>query len=245
MPALNAATLLTAWEQGVSQRPVPRALMLLGMTWPERSQEEWANVSIGERDGYLLRLRGQIFGSQIEAIAVCPKCGERVQLEFSTEAIGAGVSELSSSNRLLHVEADGFEVDCRLPTSADLIAMTSCGDVDGREFLLGRCIAIVRRDGAVVDQGALPDQLVKAVIDEMAQADQQAEVRIALACPVCPHRWSMLFDILLYLWNEINDWAQRLLTEVHALASAYGWSERDILAMSARRRRLYLEMLGS
>lgn len=219
--------------------------MLLGMTWPERSAEEWANVSIGERDRHLLRLRDQLFGTQIDAVAVCPNCGERVQLEFSTQAIRADSSEPSSSKRLFHVEADGLEVDCRLPTSADLIAMTSCGDGDGREFLLRRCIAIVRRDGAVVDRGALPDQLVKAVIEEMAQADQQAEIRIALACPVCLHRWSMLFDILLYLWNEINDWAQRLLTEVHALASAYGWSEGDILAMSARRRRLYLEMLGS
>jgi len=54
----------------------------------------------------------------------------------------------------------------------------------------------------------------------------------------------MTFDILTYLWSEIEDWAQRLLLEVHTLALAYGWSERDILAMSPRRRRLYLEMVG-
>jgi hypothetical protein len=34
-----------------------------------------------------------------------------------------------------------------------------------------------------------------------------------------------------------------VLREVHILASAYGWREDDILAMSPARRRIYLEML--
>jgi hypothetical protein len=37
--------------------------------------------------------------------------------------------------------------------------------------------------------------------------------------------------------------ARRLLIEVHSLASAYGWSETDILSMSEPRRALYLEMV--
>jgi len=91
----------------------------------------------------------------------------------------------------------------------------------------------------------LPDEVVNAVLAEMAQADPQADVQVALACPACRHHWSVAFDILAYLWSEIDDWAQRLLREIHALASGYGWSERDILALSARRRRTYLEMLGA
>ncbi len=55
----------------------------------------------------------------------------------------------------------------------------------------------------------------------------------------------MPFDILSYLWTEIEDWAQRLLVDVHTLAVSYGWSERDILALSPRRRRMYLELLGA
>jgi hypothetical protein len=79
----------------------------------------------------------------------------------------------------------------------------------------------------------------------MAEADPQAEVRIALSCPGCSNQWSSVFDIVAFLWGEIEDWAQRLLLEVHALASAYGWSERDIVAMGPRRRRFYLEMVHS
>ena len=44
---------------------------------------------------------------------------------------------------------------------------------------------------------------------------------------------------------ELATQAKRLLREVHFLARAYGWREADILAMSARRRQAYLEMVGA
>jgi hypothetical protein len=55
----------------------------------------------------------------------------------------------------------------------------------------------------------------------------------------------MVFDVVSYLWGEIEDWAERLLRDVHSLAAAYGWSERDIVGMSALRRRLYLELANA
>ena len=38
-------------------------------------------------------------------------------------------------------------------------------------------------------------------------------------------------------------WAVRLLGEVHELASAYGWREHDVLALSPWRRQAYLQMV--
>ncbi|HUD55174.1 MAG TPA: hypothetical protein VMR02_08095 [Terracidiphilus sp.] len=43
--------------------------------------------------------------------------------------------------------------------------------------------------------------------------------------------------------TQIEARARRLLYEVHTLAAAYGWSEREILSLSAPRRALYLEMV--
>ena len=45
-------------------------------------------------------------------------------------------------------------------------------------------------------------------------------------------------------WLEIDAWARRTLRDVHALASAYAWSERDVLALSPTRRTLYRELCG-
>jgi len=81
------------------------------------------------------------------------------------------------------------------------------------------------------------------MLARMAKADPQAEVLITMQCPACPHQWSAPLDIGAFFWAELNAWATRMLREVHLLAAAYGWREPDILALSPRRRQLYLEML--
>jgi hypothetical protein len=77
----------------------------------------------------------------------------------------------------------------------------------------------------------------------LAEADPLAETLLKLRCAVCSHEWQEPLDIADYLWSEIEARARRLLIEVHSLASAYGWSEADILALSEPRRRLYLDMV--
>lgn len=243
MLALNATSLLTAWEQGVSQHPLQRAVTLLALAWPQKSVDEWTRVSIGERDRQLLQLRHELFGSRFEAIANCPKCGERLELVFSTQDLLTQVAEASTSPELLRLKSGSYEVDYRLPTTADLFAVAENPN-QARELLLERCVE-AQKDGVAVSASALPGTVIKQLGKKMADADPQAEVQIVLDCPACSHHWPTIFDILSYLWGEIEDWAQQILHDVHSLASVYGWSERDILSMSATRRRLYLELSGA
>lgn len=239
MSALNATNLLAAWEQGVAQHPLQRAVTLLNLAWPQKSAAEWANVSIGERDRQLLRLREKLFGSQLEATASCPKCGSKLELTFTARDLQITAAEPFATERLRLVLGD-YEIDYRLPTTADLLEAAS-GPHQALEVLLDRCIA-ARHQGNCVPATALPPPVVELVGTKMAEADPYAEIQIGLDCAGCSHRWSMLFDVVSYLWSEVEDWAVRLFRDVHALASAYGWSERDIIEMSARRRRLYLEL---
>ena len=241
MLALNATNLLTAWEQGIAQHPLQRAVTLLALAWPEKTTDEWAGVSIGERDRGLLQLRETLFGAKFEAIASCPKCSERLELTFSTQDLLARGATTASEP--LRLTSGGYEVDYRVPTTDDLLAVAG-NPGQARELLMERCVE-ARNDGVAVSASALPDEVVRLLGQKMADADPQAEVQILLTCPACSHHWPTVFDILSYLWGEIEDWAQRLLQDVHSLASAYGWSERDILSMSATRRRLYLEMVGA
>jgi len=114
--------------------------------------------------------------------------------------------------------------------------------------LLARCIIDVKRadsDGGEVAVEILPAPIADAIAARMSEADPQADVELSLTCPACGHAWLQPFDIASYLWAEIGDWAKRVLREVHALALAYGWDEADILAMSAQRRRMYLQMTGA
>jgi hypothetical protein len=266
-PAMNAAVLLAVWEEGVFLSPIQRGLKLLATAWPEFSADEWARASIGVRDERLLTMREELFGSQLEATTTCPKCGERVETSFSLENIRVPHSvptspalrdrqaleatmetpEHGDSTLVvakIKVETCGYQVECRLPTSADVLEVTKVVN-GGRDGLLERCVQVAKNGSGAINPRELPEEVIRAITEEMVRADPQADVRVELVCPVCQHRWSMIFDILSYLWNEIDDWSQRILREVHSLATAYGWSEREILGMSARRRRLYLEIIGT
>ena len=78
----------------------------------------------------------------------------------------------------------------------------------------------------------------------MAACDPLADIRLELCCAACEHRWSLALDPVTFLWARVAEHARLLLREVHTLAWAYGWQEADILAMSARRRQYYLDMVA-
>lgn len=78
----------------------------------------------------------------------------------------------------------------------------------------------------------MPETALQAMVQEMDHVDPQSNLEINLTCPACGHCWAALFDIVSFLWAEINNWAERTLRTVHLLARAYGWREADILALS-------------
>jgi hypothetical protein len=113
-----------------------------------------------------------------------------------------------------------------------------------RRVLLERCLLSARAGAEERSLGQLPPEFVAAMVDEMERADPQADVRLNLRCPRCGRGWQPQFDITSFFWEELNAWAYRVLREVHTLASAYGWREADVLALSPWRRQVYLELVG-
>lgn len=241
MRALSASELLDAWERGLAEQPIEQGLTLLAAACPESSFEELAQLSIGRRDAQLLELREMIFGSQLASLASCSRCEQRLELNFA-------VADITPQLQREHVELltftrDWYEIQFRLPNSADLIQMTGWETSEARFLLFGRCLIEARHKGEMRSIDDLPPEIIEAVVEQMAEADPQADIHLALNCPACGHSWQAPFDIGAFLWAEVNTWARRLLRDVHALASQYGWFESDILRMSEQRRRFYLEMI--
>jgi hypothetical protein len=244
MQALSASNLLRVWERALGRTPPERALALLSAACPEMSQEELAALSVGRRDRLLIALREQTFGARMTSLAACDACGESLELSFDVSDISAG-DEQPQPPAELSVEREGYEARFRLPNGADLVAVARSGDEEAaRAGLLERCVLSASREGARVAPVELPRSVVDAIESRMSDADPQADVRLALDCPACGRNFLAAFDVAAYFWSEINAWAYRLLGEVHSLASAYGWREEDILALSPRRRHVYLEMVG-
>jgi hypothetical protein len=244
MRALTAAQLLAAWEQAHHRPPAARALVLLAAAWPETAPETLARLSVGQCDARLAALREQTFGPTMAGLAACPACGQRLELSFNLDDVRVA-PPAAAPPEVLTVDHDGCRVRFRLPTIHDLDALSAEGaePVQARERLLARCLLAVEINPP--QAGApLPAAVVEAVAARMAEADPQADVRLALTCPACRHAWEALFDIAAYFWQELDAWARRLLSQVHRLALAYGWDESAILALSPFRRQAYLEMIA-
>lgn len=240
MRPLSAAQLLEAWERGLGETRWRRALPLLAAS-SDSSPEGVAVLSVGERDRRLLKLREWVFGSELGSVANCDGCGERLEWTVDTKSVLAVQPALTDGA----FTRDDYEIAFRLPNTLDLEAVAQSADADvGRAVLLQRCVTSATKAGVEVGPGELPEAITEALAERMAEVDPQADVQMDLTCPACGHQWQALFDIESFFWTELQSWAQRILSEVHLLACAYGWREKDILELSAWRRQFYLGLVS-
>jgi hypothetical protein len=234
MRTVTAQRLLDVWEQGATSGTLARAALLLSVCG-QGEPDSVEQLPIGRRDALLLELRARLFGPEISCVADCPSCSEVLELRLPVAGLLAGApSEATDRGR---VEIDGTAVEFRLPNSADLAAIADVPDaVDARRRLFDRCL--------LATPWPADDRTIGMVAAEMSRLDPHADIQIALDCPSCRHHWTSALDILPILWAEVTVWAHRTLRQVHTLASAYGWTEREVLGLSARRRELYIDLVS-
>jgi hypothetical protein len=237
--APDAKTLLSVWERAYGSSPTAQGLVLSAIAAPHESPERLVRWSIGRRDGALLTLRARLFGPDLRIRTTCPACNDGVELAFSVDDIRAAEAQEDSIASTLGTS--DRRIRLRPPNSEDLFAVEGLTTATARRrALIERCVQPETTDDAPWSPDEAEERLVA---ERLAESDPQADIRLAVDCPACRHAWSAPFDIVSFLWKELDVWAQRLLADVHSLASAYGWSEESILEMSPWRRQAYLEML--
>lgn len=241
MAITGAAELLGAWEAGLAEAPVGRALLLHRAARPDVEAGRLPSVPVGEREADLFALRRALFGERMQVRLACLACGEDMEFELDAGELAGSSGGLGDS--LVRVQQDGWEVEFRLPGVADLTAAARAADP--RTALLARCLVSAVRDGTAVpaaSAGELPAPVQRRIAEAVEAADPGADLVIDVACPECGQATRAELDIASYLWTELDAWARDVLLDVHLLATAYGWSEPEILALSPLRRRYYLEL---
>ena len=243
MRTLTGQEILNIWDSGQGQHALDRALTMLLVAFPETTRDTLALLSIGQRDTCLLAVREQTFGPQLSSVAVCPACQGQVEFTLNTAEMHTA-PDIEPGEPVHQMTVDEYELHFRLPNSHDLAAIVSYQDaVPARQHLLQRCIVRASKGGETVVAENLPENVIAALTTQMEELDPQAELRLDLSCGVCGHHWQVLFDIVSFLWKEIDISAKTLLGEIHTLALAYGWREAEILSLSTVRRQFYLEMV--
>ena len=180
-------------------------------------------LTIGEAQ---LRTEEFLTGQMLEALRTV----EYELPSFDTEPIEVALGE--------------WTVRFRLPTPADLLAVGQPAPAEARSLLLERCVVTITRNGQPATAADLPADVQEKLAEAVAQADPDADLRLDAPCPACGHHTSAVIDAVSFLWAELDAWARGTLTEVHLLASTYGWTEPEVLALSPRRRHHYLELAG-
>lgn len=216
---------------------------MVTVAYPDCALDE---ISVGACDALLLRLRVETFGDALTFRAACPHCACLVTGSVQTRDLLVDSDGSAADSMSATLEADGYRLELRAPTISDLKrAGEAAGSADPLVVLLQCCVRRAERHGKPVEVDDLPQPIVAAISERLAELDPQADLTLRLSCPDCGRDWRAPFDIAAFVWEEIASEAPRLLREVHALARAYGWREADILAMSPMRRQTYLELIDA
>lgn len=194
--------------------------------------EEVRSLCVADRQ-YLMRQLGARLGpAELWLSAGCAECGAAFDLpvrpaELPVKPAGAGFPVA-----VVSTEAGG-EARFRVPTGADQEAVAGLADPDeARRLLARRC----RLEPSGLD---LAEGDLEKVEEALERVSPELTLRVGVACPECGAANEVYIDPYRCLGAIGDD----LFGEIHALASVYHWSEREILGMPRERRHLYLRMV--
>jgi hypothetical protein len=234
-----------------------RSLLRLGPMHPV-SLDHVRSLTVGDRESLLLQFHQAFCGDRLDSVVTCPTCGQAMDVPLSAAEMlcGEGVQPSQWYEDVFHVQGRTVRVRFRVPTGEDqeLAAEIALDDLDAAAtFLLKRCIAQVSFDSgdptyegpAWLDDQSFLAALAYTLSERMAEIDPQAEVILHLSCPSCGHSFQSLLDPAEFVRHELLRAQECVHQDIHLLALHYHWSERDILALPAKRRAAYLQLLAN
>ncbi|WP_327256234.1 hypothetical protein [Streptomyces sp. NBC_01244] len=235
MSALSdPARLLDAWEDAASAPAPARAAVLVYHGGFTEDVESALGLPVGEVCALAGRVYSEEFGDALEALASCRACGSYLDLRFSVAALRTAVPD---RGRRVPVPS-GREVSVRALTTLDLLAAGQSADPAGE--LLARCVTDAA--GEPVDTSELGPEVIARVEEAAEQLAGSAAAVVRTSCPDCGGDTLVPVDMGALLWERVARSASALVSEVAALGAAFGWREKDVLELSATRRRMYLRL---
>jgi predicted RNA-binding Zn-ribbon protein involved in translation (DUF1610 family) len=227
---------LSILEAGRDRRSVPQrvtavltaALAELGGAAVEA--ETVRALSVADRQYLMRRLAVEIGVEESWIAARCPQCGASFDIpvrhgELPVKPAGEGYPFAT-------VDTSLGPVRFRVPDGADQEAVAGIADPrEARRALASRCSDDLA--------GELSDEDLDRAEAALEAVAPEVVTRAQAACPDCGEAAEVHLDPYVCLGAANSG----LFLDVHALASAYHWSEKEILAMPRERRRLYLSLV--
>ncbi len=232
---------LTLLENAASAAPLPRrvtavlaaALAHVGNARP--GSDALHGLAIADRQ-FLMRCLAQVLGYDTLWLApTCEACHERFDVQVEQSLLP--VKEAGASFPFATAETSWGHCRLRVPTGADQEAAASIPDDGGATRFLACCCMVDPIPGVVPELG---DDDMHRIEDALEAAAPEVATFAESRCPECGHPNRIYIDPYACLTTG----SDALWDEIHELATAYHWSERDILALPRERRRTYLRRIA-
>lgn len=196
----------------------------------------WWSRSVGDRTAALLQLVALTEQrDKIPLTARCgaSSCGEPFEFELSLRSL----ANQPGDNTPLRVQFSGERtVTLRRPTGTDLLRLRDARPTSRSEALR------VMLDSVVMDGDVnVGDEDVLSA--SLAEADPLVDFTVSCRCPVCDTPTEVAVDLEALALQRLVSRQRSLLREVHHLASRYGWTESEVLAVPPARRARYLSFI--
>jgi len=196
----------------------------------------WWEQPVGARTAALLRLVAAT--EERESLAMSAQCssaacGEYFDFDLPLRSLpgpAAGIGPLRI--RL----GDERVVTMRCPTGEDLRRWHAARPRSRPEAVR------LMLDSLVVSGQVKPDDEA-AVSASIASIDPLVDFSVSCSCPACGSRQEIVVDLEALAVRRLARRQHALIRDVHRLASQYGWTEAESLAVPASRRALYLELI--
>lgn len=235
-------------ELGISERSLPqgchsaRITTLLCETLEHlageiASPEQVRELSVADRQYLVCQLAVHIDDQVTWLTAACGGCREPfdISLRYSELPVKPAGSEFPETI----VETSLGRLNVRVPTGTDQEAIAAIdNDREAMWALLGRLLS--HEDvGRTVDPRQLDDDEITAIETVVEDMSPEIATHLTTNCPHCDIENHVPMSPYTVIEHPLSD----VYGDIHILATAYHWSEEDILALPRHRRHAYLRMI--
>jgi hypothetical protein len=231
MAPLSAARLIALWEPSSAAPAHQRLEPLVAALSPGEAIDR---DTLGARNRRLLALHAALSDAPIEARLRCGQCG--TDNSFVVPAAAILACPVPDPAARVGIRVGSRRLTFRLPCMADLrVAAGDPGDALG--LIVARC--------RIGGDGPVPAAVVERLSARFEALDPAARIVVDLGCAECGAALRASVDLAEFVAAGVDRLVEQLQREIHVIASAYGWTEREILALPPSRRRRYVAMIAA
>lgn len=216
----------------------------------EPAAERLGAWTLDRRVRVLLTVARETQGDRLMWMARCPiqDCGHEMELELSVSQL---LSMPEPAERFSWSAVPDCTLELRLPTGRDQMewrgAVATDAEVEGGGLALRLATALVSSVNGQPPSAdwSLPHEWLPALDTTFREHDALVALELQVSCPWCGNDSVLEPDLEALALSRLAAEQKRVLEEIHQLASAYHWTEAEVLAVPQWRRSFYLARTNS